>query len=591
MEYKIKESQNLDDSFLNDVLELDRLVYPENLQGSIEALKNRFLANKEMYLLLYKEDLLIGYICFFPITQKLSNSIYTENKLYRENITSSDICAYSKEVANDIYLLSVAINPNNRDSEAIRVLTNSFYVYLDKKKKQGYLLRDILSTSVSKDGENFLANLNFKKAKEITPEYQLFTCHANELRTIHFRKSYKDDLYILIPFVGDVAPQGIDSANDEIASTFIEAMNEFAELECYNLVSEHFNRQFLGTVPLGCIDDYDTLEVLETSDAYLFLTTHPTTHLHLLTILLPNNKLSTTMIQDQASSNNLFIYEDGKLVNIIEYMKNKYDLQKIGEPKSIINLSNKPENVRELKSMLAAEAYDGEYNLQFDGYYVSSHEIEESLDKNISQYEFNKKYASDVAVVNIFESFSDDFKTNVIYEDGIFITVENIMFQHASIDRANKKIVSELSKDGDVSLKFIEDLYAEFGKTAPFWNIENFNYVTNQNTAFALNKSFKTQEKYNIYQRNQNFLEHIVDLKNAQSSNRENKMLNFIVIILTLLQVIPTLITFFKWLVSGESITKLINLMGVSFSALLLIVIIVLLKKKIRKTKDMKPSL
>lgn len=159
------------------------------------------------------------------------------------------------------------------------------------------------------------------------------------------------------------------------------------------------------------------------------------------------------------------------------------------------------------------------------------------------------------------------------------------MLQSASVLRTNNEIIEQLSKGGTVSLRFIENLYKEFGKTIRFWNKDVFKYVTVQNISSKINEAFDTKNITEEYYKNQDFLEHIVNLRDIQDSNKESKILNIIVLILTIVQVIPIIIEFVNWFFS-LNIKNFGFIYWVDLSILLLILVILLLKKRIEKKKS-----
>ena len=582
-EYVVKKPDTNDEDFLKDILELDKIVYTEDVQGNLIELQERFKSKKQDFLLVYKEKRIIGYMCFFPISDKASKQIQAQNKIYDNNIKAKDICNYRKDKATDIYVISVVITPEEQDTDAIRFLTNNFIIDLKEKIKQGFILKDIFATAVTNDGKKFLKNLNFKEEKVFENDYKLMKCNINDLRSIHFAKTYKDDLYIMIPLKGNEVT--IPKNSNDIGDYYINSLYRFSNYECNNNIAQSLKRTFLGEIPIGCIDDYYTKEVIDSQIAYLFLTSHIDTKLHILTVVVPNNKLSTTMLQDQASSNNLYIKDGGNWRNLFEYIFEKYKLKKCGEPKTIVCLSNKPRNENEMRAMLASEAFDGEYNLESEELYLTSNKLDQISNNNISQYAFCETYASEVAVIYVLKGFKDNFKENLGHEELVIFIVELTMFQFSAINRTNQKIVEGLSKEGNVSLKFIENLYKELGKTVIFWNNDNFYYSSSQSFADAIYRSFKTHESFELYKKNQYFLEHIVDLKNAQSTNRENKILNIIVIILTCLQVIPVIISFITWLLDITSPYTVLGVSGTSVTIIILLIIILIRRNKETKKK------
>lgn len=580
--YVVKKPENDNNDFLKEIIEIDKIVYSKDVQGNLNELQERFKSEKQDFLLLYKEGKIIGYICFFPITNEISKKIHKQNKIYDNNIKAIDISDYKKDIPTDLYIISVAIVPEEQNTEAIRFLTNNFIIYLKEKIKQGFLLNNILATSVSDDGKKFFRNLNFKVEKMLENNYELMKCNINELKSVHFSKTYKDDFYIMIPFTGENVENITNSC--KIGEYYTNALYKFSNYECNNNIAKSLKRIFLEEVIIGCIDDYYTKEVLDSQKAYIFLTSHIDTKLHILTIIIPNNKLSTTMLQDQASSDNLYIKVGDKWNKLIEYIYAKYKLEKCGEPKSIVCLSNKPNNKNEMQAMLVAEAFDGEYNLKSEELYLTSNKLDEISKNNISQYAFSETYASEVSVIYILNVFYEEFIENLEYESLVIFIVELAMFQYSAINRTNQKILKALAKEGNVSLKLIEELYKEFGKTVMFWSNDNFYYRSSQNFADAIYKSFKIHESFELYKKNQEFLEHIVDLKNVQLANKENRVLNIIVILLTCLQVIPVVISFITWILDLDRQYAILGLSSSGVTVLILLLII-LIRRKRKKRK------
>ena len=125
-EYVVKEVKGTDEGFLKDILNVDKRVYPREIQGTLEELKERYKSKNQHFLLVYKEEKVVGYICFFPITDDLSTKINDSDVIYDNYIRAKDISDFKKDKLTDIYVISVAIVPEEQDTDAIRVLTNNF---------------------------------------------------------------------------------------------------------------------------------------------------------------------------------------------------------------------------------------------------------------------------------------------------------------------------------------------------------------------------------------------------------------------------------------------------------------------------------
>ena len=405
----------------------------------------------------------------------------------------------------------------------------------------------------------------------------------DELYKEKYKKKYKSDLYIMIPFTSKHEITIIEEKNkDEYATEFLKCINRSSSFQCDNKVVEDFERYFIGKNNIACMSLKNDGSIIGKEPIYMFLTKHKLTNIYMLIIMNLKNEFSPTQIQDQITTDNLFIYDEkSKVVNINDYMKNKFGLDQCGKTKTLLSISNYPEDSMELECMLGSEVYktfvdDNIY------YKLNSKELTEKSKDNFSQYNFYDIYASKSSVVYVLNTFSDNLILNIQDEVPILFIMEIIMFQEASVLRTNNRITEQLSQNGSVSLKFIENLYKEFGKTIRFWNKYVFKYETVQNLAVKLNNAFETQNTLDEYHKNQEFLEHIVSLRDIQSSNRESKILNFIVLILTLIQVIPVVMQFIDWLFKTNF--NPINIFDpkylLSLSTILILIIILLIKKR-----------
>lgn len=92
--------------------------------------------------------------------------------MYDDNITSSDIIEYSKDV-NILYLMSVVIMPEFQDSLATDMLGNGITNFLKDKEENGYHIQETLATTVGDSGYKFLEKLNFKFKKKLSNGYRV----------------------------------------------------------------------------------------------------------------------------------------------------------------------------------------------------------------------------------------------------------------------------------------------------------------------------------------------------------------------------------------------------------------------------------
>lgn len=214
---------------------------------------------------------------------------------------------------------------------------------------------------------------------------------------------------------------------------------------------------------------------------------------------------------------------------------------------------------------------------------VKSYQINEQCTKNISQYDFYDAYLSEVAIIYILHNYSQNTSENIDSEAAMLFIMELTMFQNAAVSRTNQKIVKELEFEGETSVKVIEQLYIELGKTIKFWNKNNFRYSLSQNLADDIYEAFEIDNALEDYNRNQNFLEHLVDMHGVQVQEKSSKALSILALVLTVIQVIPIIIEFVTWI-----ITKNIYVVATEMfftTSLLSFVTILLIRKNIIKRK------
>lgn len=570
------------ENFLKDVIRLDESLYSEEDLGTPERILARYQKNRDSYINIYDGKELIAYICFFPITKDLREKMYTTHKIFEDNINPTDIVSYEKGKNHTLFIIAIDVRKDYQDGEAIKVLTNEFIAYLKEKEEQEYFVDRILTYASREEGFKIFKTLNFHQVERFEDNSRLFDCKRPELRLQDYEKSYQNDLYIMIPYsTNQLSLEAISKESEnEFAKEYLESIHANSKYECDHKIVEDLSRFYLGKKQLVYYsNEYDD-NIYGLIDLDLFITYHKNTNLILLTMMTLHSEYSPTQIQDQVTSNRLAIKEGDTILDFNEYLKKEYHMDKICNGKMFVSTSNSPKDDIELEYLLASEAYLGKRN----DYLLNSKEFKEQANHDFSQYDFCEIYGGIDSIVYVMKDFSNNSLNNIRKETLILYIMEVIMFQKASVLRTNNKIVEELDNDGKVTLSNIEELYTEFGKTISLWNINIFNYPAVQNIANHISRCFETNKDYEEYTKNQKFLEHIVNLRDIQNSNREDKILNGIVLLLTIIQVIPLIISFQDWINHQEKYLELL----LSFGLVLLLLLSVLLLTRRRKKKRSK---
>lgn len=393
-------------------------------------------------------------------------------------------------------------------------------------------------------------------------------------------KNYKADLFIMIPLVRKKNKKNKNiefNTNCKEANVFIEQLKHISEYECSDSIASNLERKFLGVYEFLCTsDDSDEKKIIEKENCYLFLTSHKKTDLHILTIMFIDLKSPITFVLDQISRENLLIKINNQERKLYEYLLKEMNFKVTGKAKTCICLSDYPKDRTEMLYLAAGEAYGSE-EVDFT---LISKQFEKDISKNIAQFDFCDIYASRTNIIQINKRFSDDYFERIYYETLLIFIAELILFKELAIHRTNQRVIYEIEKNSKPSLKLIEQLSIEFGSTIGLWNISNFRYNAVQCLAKEIENAFQINQLMDVYRNNQSYLEHIIHIRNIQVSEKEGKVLNFIAIMLTLIQTIPLLIQIYEK-IKYKRVNITIDWKYGLFS--LIILLFVLLLKKRRK--------
>jgi GNAT superfamily N-acetyltransferase len=164
---QVRDIYDVDKKLIQDILAIDELVYASDYRGTYEEVSARFLANRDMFILLYDAEKVIGYLCLFPIKAELYQKIVQSDRMYDSDIPGSMIEKYVPGEHYKLFMISVAIHPDYQKQGHSGKIIQGFYSYMLKKRKDNVHIDSILAISVSKPGERFLGKLRFAPLKEI----------------------------------------------------------------------------------------------------------------------------------------------------------------------------------------------------------------------------------------------------------------------------------------------------------------------------------------------------------------------------------------------------------------------------------------
>ena len=172
--------------FIEDVFAIDRAVYSPALCGKIENLYKRYDFCPDSFILVYDGDTLAGYLNMFPISDGLYHELNAPDffRMRDDDIEPREMQAWSQEKENDLFIISVAILPEYRGGETIKLLGNTCLAFLREKDEAGYKIGSISGSAISIGGEKFLKRFGGKFIKELEDGYKYYLADRESIRSV-----------------------------------------------------------------------------------------------------------------------------------------------------------------------------------------------------------------------------------------------------------------------------------------------------------------------------------------------------------------------------------------------------------------------
>ncbi|MEN8905049.1 MAG: hypothetical protein ABF289_03725 [Clostridiales bacterium] len=172
---KIIKGREIKDKELMKGIEIDKIVYPDEYQGTFEVCKAWQDKNLEIYIFLkdIRIDEVIGCINLMPLSDEFYN-LFISGKYMDLEIPVSEIKTYSKPGLYKMCLISITLLKEYRDSEAIKILYNAILYKLIELSKQGIYCHELLADVISADGEKFCKSFGMKKVVESSHKSTLY---------------------------------------------------------------------------------------------------------------------------------------------------------------------------------------------------------------------------------------------------------------------------------------------------------------------------------------------------------------------------------------------------------------------------------
>lgn len=374
------------------------------------------------------------------------------------------------------------------------------------------------------------------------------------------RAGIEADSYIMIPFHYEGTElfarlTSFDTLRNTEESTHYNKMLIHGIAKLHNAeVSKEMNfgivRYDFGILRLLVMPDGGDREEGQVEiEARAIISLQETVKIGVLTFALEDMDCDITYLFDQVSRNELLVIEGQEKINLQIYLMDKFGIVKCGNARTLMHMSERPE-IEYFKYLLSNEVYQSDITKNAC---LISHEIEAAAMTNIAQFDFSEIYAYDTCVLQIDKLFDSDYEPRIYKAALTLFLMELMQFREAAVNRVNNRVSAELQDRKNFSVKKIQEINLEFSKSIKFWNLNVFIYPATQKIANRIADAFELDALMEVYKDQKTFLEHLIMTHSIISSEKETKILNYTVLLLTLSQVIPIYFGLYKFIRNPES--------------------------------------
>ena len=162
---QIRFSDNMtSDQVIYELMKIEEDVYKPEYRGEYEAICKRFRRYREMFVLAYDGNKIIGYLCYFPVSHGMHEAILSEGAFHDDDIQPEDVMPLGDK--NEIYILSTALYKSYHGKGIGRAMMNAFLHKMKEEKEKGREIRDIIASVVTEQGERVAREFGFELVKD-----------------------------------------------------------------------------------------------------------------------------------------------------------------------------------------------------------------------------------------------------------------------------------------------------------------------------------------------------------------------------------------------------------------------------------------
>lgn len=339
----------------------------------------------------------------------------------------------------------------------------------------------------------------------------------------------------------------VEEDEESLSNYFIRKMKEYNNSEFEGDFVRDIHRVSLGAIEISL--NLDGEEYTEFGFAYI--SKHIMTSVGMFSIVFP---AITTPVQLELCAfcgNGLSVVENDTKIPIMEWMLIR-GLKLEGSPKASVFAYSTVDR-SEIAKCLACEMEPlGE---------IVGKITNEWINDNFAQYDIAEVYASDKCLVEIVKTGEINIKSRLNSQSIEMFFIELLILQEAAVSHVSAKVYDYLNHEfGDEKHKNVQSSLYELSKEAAnailFVDYKKLRYPTVRISAKKISERFGIGDEFDQYYKCREVLEQMISINTFESEKIEGSLMNTLLLLLTMIQVMPTLIQLAYSLINNQVTIK-----------------------------------
>ena len=339
------------------------------------------------------------------------------------------------------------------------------------------------------------------------------------------------DLHFLIPckYKDLTRIKPLEDANS-VENFFIEKLADCNNIEFSNDYVRLLKRLPIDVRKIGVSESFP---IKITLPCFGIISIHEQTKLSVVDIVVQGIKEGAEIAVNAFRAKQLTL-GDSKYIQLIDkWLSEHYGLIPVGEHKCIV-FSGKQLNDEEKINFLATECMPmGK---------IIGNDFKTMISNNIAQYDTADAYVSEVTLLEISNNFKPDIRHRLAEQAIEVFFIKLILLQDAAISNVksmiDKAIIDETNNNGN-SAEDLLSLVTELSKATTFFNPRNFYFPTVRASSVRIAEKFGLTKQMELMSESKSILEQLIEINSIKRQNKENDIINAILIVLAVIQVVP----------------------------------------------------